>query len=122
MLKAGTAARRISVQWDAPVAPEVVRGEVERWLQQLDRRLQARDATWVGHCKLLIASERNTVYASLTAADDEPRWAGTLGELDAAELTIYVALYSWSDADVAQALDGLLAEEAIFSTASGEMN
>ena len=33
--------------------------------------------------------------------------------MDRAELTIYLAVYGWSDAEVASALDGALADEPV---------
>ena len=115
MLKAGTAARRQSARWDTPVEPDRLRQGVEAFLRQLDRQLQRDDPTWVGHCKLLVASESGTGYASTAAAGETPRWAGTLGQATTAEMTIYVALYGWSDEKVARALDGLLAQAPIVS-------
>ena len=115
MLKAGTAARRQSVRLDEPIAAEAVRRGVERFLRRLDERLQARDPSWVGHCKLLVASADSTAYASTTAAGDKPRWAGAPTGLAAAELTIYVAIYGWSDGDVAEVLHRLLEQEPILT-------
>lgn len=115
MLKAGTAARRQSARWDTPIEPDMLRQGAEAFLRQLDQRLQVEDPTWVGHCKLLVASESGTGYASATAAGESPRWAGTVGRAKTAEMTIYVALYGWSDEKVAQALDGLLAEAPLVS-------
>ena len=113
MLKAGTATRRRSIRLDEPLSAEAVRHGVERFLRWLDERLQARDPNWVGHCKLLVASANGAIYASMTAAGDGPRWAGEPAGLAAAELTIYVALYGWSNGDIAAALDGLLEGEPI---------
>ncbi len=118
MLKAGTAARRRSARWESPVEPEALRQAAESFLRELDRRLQLDDPTWVGHCKLLVASESGTGYASVTAAGESPRWAGTLAAATAAEMTIYVALYGWSDEKVARALDGMLAQTPLVSTPS----
>ena len=109
MLKAGTAARRRTVRLGASLAPDAVRIAVEDVLHTLDQRLKQRDARWGGHCKLLVTAGEQTAYASLTAAGDRPRWAGTPVELAEAEATIYVAIYGWTDADVAEALDGALA-------------
>jgi len=109
MLKAGTAARRRSLRFDRRLPAEEVRHGIEQFLKQFDAKLQERDASWVGHCKLLINAGERTAYASLTAAGDTPRWAGQPPEVDVAEITIYVALYGWVDGDVAQALDDLLA-------------
>lgn len=108
MLKAGTAARRRSIRLAQPMAADEVRTEVEYFLTCLDVRLQEEDQTWVGHCKLLVASGDTTAYASLTAAGDTPRWAGQPPAVVSAEITIYVALYSWTDAAVAAAVDGVL--------------
>ena len=114
MLKAGTAARRRSIHRRAPLTAGDIRAEIEHFLRLLDHRLQEHDPAWVGHCKLLVASEHGTAYASLTQANESPRWAGELTASGMAELTIYVALYGWSDADVAAALDGTLAAEPLF--------
>ncbi len=115
MLKAGTAARRQSVRLDEPIAADAVRRGVEHFLRRLDEGLQARDPNWVGHCKLLVASADGTAYASMTAAGDEPRWAGVPAGLAAAELTIYVAIYGWSDGEVAEVLHRLLEQEPILT-------
>ncbi len=115
MLKAGTAARRRSIRWNQAVEAETVRHGVEQLLRELDRRLQERDPNWVGHCKLLVTSGHGTAYASITAAGDQPRWAGAAVATNAVELTIYVALYGWSDGDVALALDSLLEEEPVLA-------
>jgi hypothetical protein len=110
MLKAGTAARRRSLEWEIPRDAATVRQGVESFLHALDRRLQEHDPTWVGHCKVLLTSEGGSAYASMTGAGETARWAGAPVEARAAEATIYVALYNWSDQDVAQALDSVLAD------------
>ena len=122
MLKAGTAARRQSVRLTQRMDGEEVRADVEQFLHTLDARLQQQDATWVGHCKLLITSGDATAYASMTAADDTPRWAGAPVALESAEITLYVALYSWTDADVAAAVDGLLAATPILHEAVAHLS
>ncbi len=109
MLKAGTAARRRSLRFDRCLPAHEVRNGIEQFLKQFDARLQEQDASWVGHCKLLINAGEQSAYASLTAAGDTPRWAGQPPQVEAAEITIYVALYGWVDGDVARALDDLLA-------------
>ena len=114
MLKAGTAARRRSIHREAPLTAGDIRVRVEHFLHRLDLRLQEHDPAWVGHCKLLVASDQGTVYASITQAGESPRWSGEPVASQRAELTIYVALYGWSDADVAAALDGTLAAEPLF--------
>ncbi len=114
MLKAGTAARRRSIRPDVPLAAVDARRHVELFLHTVDRRLQERDPSWVGHCKLLVASGESTAYASVTAANDSPRWSGALPEIVAAELTVYLAIYGWSDSQVAEVLDGALAAEPLF--------
>lgn len=108
MLKAGTAARRRTLEQPASVSPDAVRNGVERFLDLLDRRLQERDPSWVGHCKLLIATGETTVYASITAAGDQPRWAGVPVATRTAEVTLYAAVYGLTDADVALAVDSIL--------------
>ncbi len=117
MLKAGTAARRRSLRFGRTLPAEEVRDAVERFLKQLDARLQERDPTWVGHCKLLVSSGPQIAYASMTAAGDSPRWAGHLAQLETAEITIYVALYSWTDGDVGLTLDALLASQPVLPEA-----
>jgi hypothetical protein len=114
MLKAGTAARRRSIHRRAPLAASDIRAGIEHFLHLIDRRLQELDPTWVGHCKLLVASEHGTAYASLTQANESPRWAGEPMDSGMAELTIYVAIYGWNDAEVAEALDSTLAAEPLF--------
>lgn len=117
MLKAGTAGRRRSLRFGRALSAEEVRDAVERFLKQLDARLQERDPAWVGHCKLLISSGPETAYASITAAGDPARWAGRLSQLETAEITIYVALYGWTDGDVAVAVDEVLASHPVLSEA-----
>ncbi len=117
MLKAGTAARRRSVQWPEPMNGAAQQSGVERFLDVLDRRLQERDPNWVGHCKLLLTSPDGSAYASMTAAGDRPRWAGRPGASTGAEITIYVAIYGLTDGDVAAALDGVLAAEPLLGEA-----
>ena len=115
MLKAGTAARRQSLRGAGPVAAADIQSDVERFLGALDRRLQEQDPQWVGHAKLLLSDGDHTCYASITAAGDQPRWAGVPRPLDTAETTIYVAAYGLSDSDVAAAVDGTLASMPILA-------
>ncbi len=115
MLKAGTAARRQSLRGAVPVAAADIQSDVEQFLGALDRRLQERDPQWVGHAKLLVSDGDHTCYASITAAGDQPRWAGVPRPLDTAETTIYVAAYGLSDSDVAAAVDGTLASMPILA-------
>ena len=118
MLKAGTATRRRTVRLDKPIPAEAVRRGIEDFLRQLDERLKAHDPGWVGHCKLLVAATNSMAYASMTAAGDQPRWAGEPAGLTTAELTIYVVLYGWSDGEVAAVLDRLLEAEPILRLVS----
>jgi hypothetical protein len=115
MLKAGTAARRQSLRGTVPAAAADIRSDVEQFLGALDRRLQEHDPQWVGHAKLLLSDGDHTCYASITAAGDQPRWAGDPRSLDTAETTIYVAAYGLSDSDVAAAVDGTLASVPILA-------
>lgn len=118
MLKAGTAARRRSLRWPEPVDSHTLRAAVEQFLLVLDDKLQARDPAWVGHCKLLVTSEQSTAYASITAAGDHARWSGALTPASAAEMTIYLAIYGLTDADVAAVLDAAIAGEPIMVQAA----
>lgn len=115
MLKAGTAARRRSLRAEAELGAAAIRAGVERFLGALDRRLQQQDPTWVGHCKLLVSVDGQSAYASVTAAGDKPRWAGGPTATRQAEITVYVAIYSWKDADVAAVVDAALAEEPLLT-------
>ena len=110
MLKAGTAARRRTLSWDDPESPEAIHQQIAALLQAIDERLQPMHAEWVGHVKIMLITAAETIYGSLTAANDQVRWAGTLSAaLRQGELTVYAAIYSLSDAQVAQAVDGALA-------------
>jgi hypothetical protein len=115
MLKAGTAARRKSLRGDRSLPAAEVRTDVEQFLRALDTQLQQFDPQWVGHAKLLLTQDESTFYASITAADDQPRWAGAPADLTQAEATIYVAIYGQTDADVASAVDHTLAMTPILS-------
>ena len=115
MLKAGTAARRQTLHGDASLTADEIQRNVEQFLHALDSRLQERDPQWVGHAKLLLSGEDHTVYASITAAGDRPRWAGVPQPLKTAEATIYVAAYGLGDSEVAAAVDGVLARTPILA-------
>lgn len=109
MLKAGSAARRLTLDWAAPQPGPQFAALVETTMRAIDRRLQNTAPTWVGHCKLLVSSDGAAVYASLTTADDVVRWTGTLpATLHHAEITLYAAIYALPDAVVAAALDAEL--------------
>ena len=109
MLKAGAAARRRSLMWDAPRTPDHLRRLIEALLRYIDTRLQRARPEWVGHVKVLITNDAESSYGSLTSADDQPQWAGTLtAPVQRAELTIYAAIYALTDAEVAAAVDGAL--------------
>lgn len=109
MLKAGTAARRHTLAWDEPQTPAHMRESVEALLRAVDARLMAAAADWIGHVKILISGEHESAYASITASNDSHRWAGGLTRtLSHAELTIYAAIYSLTDSQVAQAIDDAL--------------
>lgn len=111
MLKAGTAARRRTQSWETPQAPDEVRQRIEALLRSIDALLQ-QSADWVGHVKILISSGAETSYGSITTAGDTPRWSGTLAEpVSQAELTIYAAIYTLTDAQVAAAVDQALAAD-----------
>lgn len=109
MLKAGTAARRRTLQWNAAQSPDALRGQIAALLTAIDERLRARDDAWIGHVKILISGGEQSMYGSITAAGDPPHWAGALAtELDRAEMTVYAAIYGLTDADVAVAVDSTL--------------
>lgn len=110
MLKAGTAARRRTLRWSAAQEPPAITDMIVALLHDIDRRLQQHTTDWVGHVKILISSGDQTMYGSITAADDPPHWAGALlSAADRAEMTVYGAIYTLTDAQVAQAVDGALA-------------
>ena len=114
MLKAGTAARRRTLHWPAPQSPAATREQVAPLLTGLGERLNAADSPGSGHIKIMVSSGAEASYGSLTAATDRPHWAGSLsGDLTSAELTVYAAIYSLSDAQVAQAVDATLAAEQL---------
>ncbi len=117
MLKAGTAARRRTLRWNEPVDGATLKQGAEHFLRTLDSRLQEQEATWVGHCKLMLVGPEQTAYVSLTAAGDTLRWAGEPVATRSIEMTIYVALYNWTDADVARVLDAVLADEPFVAAA-----
>jgi hypothetical protein len=110
MLKAGTAARRRSQRWQDAQYPQELRHAIEALLRSIDALLQQHSAAWVGHVKILITSGSETAYGSITTADDPPHWSGLLTmPISQAELTIYAAIYTLTDAQVAAAVDGALA-------------
>ncbi len=109
MLKAGSAARRVSLHFDPPQASSQVARMIEDYLHAVDLRLQTIAPAWVGHCKLLIDVAGEAVYGSITTADDDVRWTGTITSILAhAELTVYAAIYNLSDEQVAGVLDAYL--------------
>lgn len=115
MLKAGTAARRRTLAWTEAQPPDVVRNQVEDVLRAIDQRLLPIKGDWVGHVKVLVASGSEIMYGSITTADDALRWSGALNTpVREAELTVYAAIYTLSDAQAAQAVDGAL--QAVLDT------
>lgn len=117
MLKAGTAARRRTLRWDSAQSPDTVCRQIETLLQSIDTLLQ-QSAEWVGHVKILISTGTETAYGSITTAGDLPRWSGTITtSLSQAELTVYAAIYTLTDAQVAAAVDQALATADLFTTA-----
>lgn len=110
MLKAGSAARRLSLHFEQPKLSAELQGSVEAFLRDVDQQLQQHAPAWVGHCKLLITANDQSAYASITTADDTVRWTGPLPtSLINAELTVYAAIYNLTDAQVAATLDAKLA-------------
>ena len=108
MLKAGTAARRRTLGWPDPQSPDAVHATIAALLRAIDQRLQPHE--WVGHVKIMLIDGDITIYGSITAAADEPRWSGRLDRsVTHGELTVYAAIYNLSDGEVAQAVDGALA-------------
>ncbi|HEX6289342.1 MAG TPA: hypothetical protein VFZ66_09140 [Herpetosiphonaceae bacterium] len=109
MLKAGTAARRRTYTWEPARPAAEARQQIEALLHTIDRLLQERNSAWVGHVKILIGSGAEAAYGSITTAADQPRWSGTLAApIRQAELTIYAAIYTLTDAQVAAAVDEAL--------------
>ena len=118
MLKAGTAARRHALTWPQAHTPDDVRRQVAALMRGVDKRLQQHKAHWVGHVKVLISGGGTTIYGSITTADDQPRWSGSLNcALSHADLTIYAAIYTLTDAQVAAAIDGALAQQPVSASA-----
>ncbi len=114
MLTAGSAARRVSLASATTCSGPAFAATVAAFLRQVDAALQQSAPAWVGHCKLLVSAADSSAYASITAADDEVRWSGTLAaSFDSAEITAYAAIYNLSDAQVAAALDAHLAALAL---------
>lgn len=110
MLKAGTAARRRSLAWDEPQTPAAVRDAVSALLAGVGGRLQMVNPHWIGHVKIMISSGMEATYGSLTSSTDQPQWAGALETATAsAEMTVYAAIYGFTDAQVARAVDETLA-------------
>lgn len=111
MLKAGTAARRHTLSWETAQSPAAIQQQIVALLRAIDERLQPAQPEWVGHVKIMLISGAETTYGSLTTAGDQPRWSGQLHTpLSRGELTVYAAIYGLSDAQVAQAVDGALAQ------------
>jgi hypothetical protein len=106
MLKAGTAARRRTLNWNDSQRADQLRALVESLLRAVDERLTPASDAWIGHVKVLMTAAGDSAYGSITAAGDSPRWAGRLTQpATHAELTIYAAIYSLTDAQVARAVD-----------------
>lgn len=109
MLKAGTAARRRSLTWPEALPPEQVSAHVVELLSSINAGLSATQPQWIGHVKILVSDGTAAAYGSLTAASDQPHWAGSLTQpLARAELTVYAAIYGATDAQVARAVDEAL--------------
>ena len=111
MLKAGTAARRRTLNWQEPQSPDALREQIAELLAGIGGRLASAHPQWIGHIKVMVTSGPEATYGSLTAATDRPQWAGALeSPLTHAEMTVYAAIYSATDAQVAQAVDSALAD------------
>ncbi len=111
MLKAGTVARRSTLSWPEPQPPEALRKQIAVLLAGIGGRLASVNPQWIWHIKVMVTSGAEATYGSLTAATDRPQWAGALGHaLTHAEMTVYAAIYSLTDAQVAQAVDSALAD------------
>jgi hypothetical protein len=115
MLKAGTAARRQTLHGEGVLTASEVMAQVEQFLRALDAALQQADQLWVGHAKLLLSQDEHSFYASITAAGDQARWAGTPVDLGRAEVTLYAAIYGLTDAQVAAAVDDTLASTRLLA-------
>jgi len=114
MLKAGTAARRRTLTGGTIYEPTALQSLVVDVLGRIDGLLQQTKADWVGHIKVLIGDGNVAMYGSVTMAGDAPTWAGQLtAGLERAELTIYAAIYTLTDAQVAAAVDEALAEQSL---------
>lgn len=111
MLKAGTAARRRTLQWGEPQAPDAIREQIVMLLTDISTSLQTFTPQWIGHIKVMVTSGAEATYGSLTSATDRPQWAGALAStVTHAEMTVYAAIYSTTDQQVAQAVDNALAD------------
>ncbi len=111
MLKAGTAARRRTLSWPQPQPPAALREQIAELLTGIGGRLASANPQWIGHIKVMVSCGAEATYGSLTASTDRPQWAGTLrSSFTQAEMTVYAAIYSVTDAHVAQAVDSALAD------------
>lgn len=109
MLKAGTVARRRTLTWETAQSPDAIREQITALLNAIDGQIQTTQPEWIGHIKIMLINGAETMYGSLTTAADQVRWAGTLlTPITRGELTIYAAIYSVSDALVAQSVDTAL--------------
>ncbi len=118
MLKAGSAARRVSLHFDPPHSGADITRLIEHYLHAVDLQLQTLAPAWVGHCKLLIDADGHVGYGSTTMAGDDVRWTGAVAPtLSTAELTVYAAIYNLSDEQVAHALDMHLPQLATTASA-----
>ncbi len=109
MLKAGTAARRHTLNLSAPQTPDEMREQIAVLLEDIGARLREVNERWIGHVKIMTSSGSESTYGSLTAANDRPHWAGELSSnVTTVELTVYAAIYSLTDAQVAHAVDTVL--------------
>ncbi len=105
MSEAGSAARRVEMEWEAPQPWPELRRLAEELLAAFDGRLTQEAPDWLGHCKVLVATAEGCAYASLTAAGERATWRGALAlPAMAAAFTVYAVIWAAPEAAVETAV------------------
>lgn len=109
MHSAGNAARRVRLTTPQPWP--ALQQLAEALLVAINADLIRSAPHWLGHCKLLVETDRGSAYASLTGADEPISWRGTLtGPFGQIGLTAYGVVYGATDQAVAAAINRALAD------------
>jgi hypothetical protein len=105
MSEAGSAARRVEMEWEVPQPWPELRRLAEELLAAFDGRLAREAPDWIGHCKVLVATAEGCAYASITAAGERASWRGTLVlPATAAAFTVYAVVWATPETAVETAV------------------